>query len=139
MNIEQSTTYLFTQVTNLFRAGFEKKLNEIGLHSGQVFVLFELWKTDGISQIELANYLNLSPPTIYKMVKSLEKNGFIKCSACKKDGRVIRVFLTLKGKEHQKKVKEYLTEFEEEFFKGHNETEKLIFFQLLGKLKETVS
>lgn len=139
MEINTTTTYLLTKVTNLFRSELEKELRGIGLHSGQVFILFELWEKDGASQIELARQLNLSSPTIYKMVKSLEKNNFIKCSACKKDGRIMRVYLTEKGSYHQILVQTKWQNFENTFFTGLNETEQLMFFQLLGKIKDSFS
>lgn len=137
METNKTITYLFTRVTNLFRSELEKELQEIGLHSGQVFILFELWNIDGLSQIDLSKKLNLSPPTINKMVKSLEKNNFIKCSACKMDGRIMRVYLTEKGSDQQTLVQTKWQEFEHKFFTGLNETEQLMFFQLLGKIENS--
>ncbi len=135
MKIKETTTYLFSEVTNVYRAGFEKAMSDLGLHGGQVFVLQLLYIEDGQSQIDLALKLNLSPPTIHNMVKSLKKNSFVICNQCQKDARVMRVFLTPKAIELQEQIKEKWLQFENDFFAALTETEKLIMFQLLEKLK----
>lgn len=139
MEIKNSLTYLFTQISNNFRNQLQKQMNTIGLHSGQVFVLFSLWETDGQSQIELVKNLNLTPPTINKMVSSLLKNDFVKCEKSEIDGRMIKVFLTEKGRQSKETVDELIMNFEQNSFAALNETEKLILIQILGKLKDGFS
>ena len=139
MNFETSITYAFTKVANNFRHNFVLKMNEINLHGGQVFILVSLWSNDRQSQIDLATNLSLSAPTIFKMVNSLIKGGFVECFKCKKDGRMMRVHLTQKGIEYQKLVEEKYVEFETEFFSNLTETEKLIFIQICGKLKDNLN
>ena len=136
MDVKNSLTYLFTQVSNNFRNQLQKQMNTIGLHSGQVFILFSLWETDGQSQIELVKNLNLTAPTINKMVNSLLKNGFVKCEKSDEDGRVLKVFLTEKGLKSKESVDELILNSEQNFFAVLNETEKLILAQILGKLKD---
>ncbi len=135
MNINETTSYLFAEVTNLYRTGFEKAMVELGLHSGQVFILQLLYIEDGQSQIELALKLNNTPPTINNMVKSLLSNSFVKSRKCKKDGRVMRVFLTQKAIDLEQEIKEKWLQFDENFYSSLTATEKLILFQLLEKLK----
>lgn len=139
MNFETSITYLFTQLANNFRYNFDLKMNELNLHGGQVFILISLWSIDRQSQVGLAGNLKLSAPTINKMVKSLIEGGFVECYKCKNDGRMMRVHLTQKGIEHQRSVEEKYIEFEREFFSNLNDTEKLIFTQIIGKLSDTFS
>ncbi len=97
MDIENSLTYLFSQISTAHQNILQKVMNEIGLQRGQVFVLISLWKTDGQSQIDLVNHLSLTAPTINKMVGSLVKNGFAECRKCSQDGRMMRVYLTEKS------------------------------------------
>jgi MarR family transcriptional regulator, organic hydroperoxide resistance regulator len=134
MNFETSIIYSFTQIANNFRYNFDSKMNEINLHGGQIFILISLWKNDRQSQIDLATNLNLSAPTINKMVKSLVKSGFVSCNKCHNDNRMMRVHLTQKGIEHQKLIEEKFVEFETEFFSNITETEKLILTQIFEKI-----
>ncbi len=139
MNFENSTTYILTQLAIAYRTYLEKAMNGIGLHSGQIFVLISLWKTDGQSQIDLVKNLTLTAPTINKMVKSLAKNGFIECRKCSSDGRLMRVFLTEKGIECQSLAAEQWSKIEAQSYSNLTETEKLILSQLFVKLKENLS
>ena len=137
MNIENSTTFLLTKVAVAARNYLEKTVNEIGLHGGQIFVLISLWKTDGQAQSALAKELNLSAVTINKMTQSLSKNGFVKCLRCEKDSRIVRVYLTPKAIESESLLQEKWNSFETEFYSGINDTEKLIFQQILSKLLDS--
>ena len=136
MNFNESIPYLLVQISTAFKSLLEKKLNEIGLHSGQVFVLFELWKTDGMSQIDLSANLKLAPPTINKMVKSLAENGFVDCQKCASDGRLMRVFLTQKGVAVLPDVHHKWTDAEDVLLSNLTVTEKLVLSQLFDKLNE---
>ena len=136
MNIENSLNYLVSEITNLFWINLEQSMREIGLHSGQIFVLISLWNKDGQTQIDLSKGLNLSPPTVNKMIKSLENNGFVSSRRSKTDGRKVKVFLSEKGSEIRVKVEEQWQKLENVFFSPLTETEKLIIQQVFDKLKE---
>ncbi len=136
MNFETSLIYSLTRISNSFRYAFDLKMNDINLHGGQVFILLSLWNSDEQSQIDLATNLNLSAPTINKMVKSLTGGGFVECFQCKIDGRMRRVRLTQKGVEHQALVEGKWIEFEKDFFSNLNETERLILTQIFAKLED---
>jgi MarR family transcriptional regulator, organic hydroperoxide resistance regulator len=136
MNFNETIPYLFAQISTAFKISIEKQLIEIELHSGQVFILFELWKTNGLSQIDLSNKLKVSPPTINKMVKSLAKNEFVICNRCQGDGRMMRVFLTQKGFDVRPTVEEQWGKIELHLLSNLTETEKLVLFQLFVKLRD---
>jgi MarR family transcriptional regulator, organic hydroperoxide resistance regulator len=130
---------LVAQISTFYKVEIEKELNEFDLHAGQIFVLFELWKTDGLSQIELSNSLKISPPAVNKMVKSLARSGFVVNSTCSKDGRVMRVFLTPKGVAIRPQVEEKWRKLEERLVGNLTATEQLVLSQLFGKLVENLS
>jgi len=135
MDIQNSLVFTFTGIATSFKDNLDKHLKKIGLHGGQAFILSSLWQADGQSQIALAQQLKLSAPTINKMVLSLSKNNFVDCRKCQSDGRVVRVYLTPKGSECRNAVEEQWTKMEVAFFLSLTETEKLIFQQILEKLK----
>lgn len=134
MKNEISLGALFLQNANIYRNMLEKKMNEIGLHYGQIAVLNLLWTSDGSSQIEIAAALNLSQPTVNKMVKSLMQNGFVESRDSLTDGRVKNIFLSTKAKNIEENVSEISASVEDEFFVKLTETEKLIFRQICEKL-----
>ncbi|HEY0459636.1 MAG TPA: MarR family transcriptional regulator [Pyrinomonadaceae bacterium] len=138
MNFNETLPYLFAQISTFFKVEIEKELNEFNLHAGQIFILFELWKTDGLSQTELSANLNVSAPTINKMVKSLMRNGFILCADCPKDGRVIRVFLSPRGAAIRPQVEEKWLRLEEKLIANLTKTEQLVLSQLFGRVVENL-
>lgn len=136
MDFENSLTYTMTQLALAYRSVLEKSMNEIGLHSGQIFILIALWKTDGQSQVDLVKSLNVAAPTVNKMIKNLSGKDFVECRRCGTDGRIMRVFLTEKGREYQSLTAEQWRKLEAQSFTNLTEIEKLIVVQLFSKLKE---
>lgn len=139
MNFNASINYLLNQVFIAYRSNLEKLLNEIGLHSGQVFILIDLWNEDGRSQTQIAKSLNLSAPTINKMIKNLAQNGFVTSSKSEFDARTTLVKLTEKGLDARHKVESIWQELETDIYSNLTPTEKIIFNQLLEKIRNNLS
>ena len=135
MDFENSVVYTMTQLALAYRSFLEKSMNEVGLHSGQIFILIALWKTDGQSQVDLVKNLNVSPPTVNKMIKSLLTKDFVETRKCGSDARIMRVFLTDKGRRYQSLVAEQWRKLEAQSFANLTEIERLLLFQLFDKLK----
>ena len=100
MEIRQTISFSLSKISVTYRNLLEKLMDEIGLHGGQVFVLNELWETDGQSQAEIMKSLAVSAPTITKMINSLVSASFIQTKKCKNDARLTRVYLTKKGENY---------------------------------------
>ncbi|MCY9007290.1 MarR family winged helix-turn-helix transcriptional regulator [Peribacillus frigoritolerans] len=92
------------KVSSQMRRDYSESLRELNLHVGQDKLLARLWLSDGLTQMQLCEHLKCEPPTITNMVKSLEQNGFIYRKRDEQDARVMRIFLTDKGKELEKPV-----------------------------------
>lgn len=135
INFEDTATYKLARVTTAYRNALERHLGVIGLHGGQVFVLFELWRQDGLRQVDIATRLNLSAPTINKILKGLAEMNLVTSAREQDDARSTRVFLTDQGREIKKDVAAQWLELESEYLSGLTDTERLILPDLLGKLK----
>jgi DNA-binding MarR family transcriptional regulator len=73
-------------------------LARVGLHAGQERLMMELWETDRLSLVELAERLNVEPPTIAKAVKRLESAGLLHRERDESDSRIQRVSTTAEGR-----------------------------------------
>lgn len=135
IRFEDTVSYLLGKVTTAFRNSLERHMGEIGLHGGQIFVLLELWKKDGLRQVDIANRLSLSAPTVNKMLKGLIEINLVTRSRIADDGRSTRIFLTERGFEMRGEVESQWLELEESCLVGLTETERLVLFDLLGKLR----
>ena len=134
MQFSKTINYKISDLAALHRTELEKSLSGVKIHSGQVFILFELWNKDGLSQIDLARNLKLSAPTINKMVKNLSDSGFVSLKRSESDARLVNVFLTDKGKQVKTDVERIWLDLETKITTHLTETEKLIFLQLLEKV-----
>jgi DNA-binding MarR family transcriptional regulator len=112
-------------------------MGEIGLHGGQIFVLFELWQQDGLRQVDIAKRLNVSAPTVNKMLKGLAEINLVTNSRIDDDARSTRIFLTDRGRYMRGEVEVQWLELEENALSGLTETERLVLFELLSKLRNT--
>lgn len=130
-------SFRLAKVTTAFRTSLEKYMGAIGLHGGQTFVLLELWKQDGLRQIDLASRLALSAPTVNKMIKGLIEVNLVTRSRLDDDARSTRIFLTDAGKSIRAEIEAQWLEMEESCLTGLTETERLVLFDLLGKLRNT--
>ncbi|CAN5386226.1 MarR family transcriptional regulator [soil metagenome] len=135
INFEDTVSYKLARVTTAYRNALERHMGLIGLHGGQVFVLFELWREDGLKQVEIADRLNLRPPTVNKMLKGLIEINLITLEPHDSDARSKVIFLTDQGVEIRHKVAAQWVELEADYLSGLTETERLVLPDLLGKLK----
>ena len=135
IKFEDTVSFLLAKVSTAFRNSLERHMGQIGLHGGQIFVLFELWKKDGLRQIDLAKSLDLSPPTVNKTVKGLIEVGLVTRSRLDDDARSTRIFLTDRGATIRDEVEAQWLELEEKCLSSLTGTERLVLFELLGKLR----
>lgn len=134
MRFEETAAYLLAKATTSHKNMLEKHVTAVGLHSGQVFVLMELWKADGQRQIDLAAKLGLSAPTVNKILGGLIGNDFVTRARYEDDARSTRIFLTQKGIEVREAVESAWDELEDRTLAPLTDTEGLMLKQLLQKL-----
>ena len=135
MNFNESISFHLAKVSTAHKNALERSMAVIDLHSGQVFVLFELWNSDGMRQIDLATRLGVSPPTVNKMIKSLIDRGLVTRAKLEDDARSTRIFLTDEGREIRPDVETQWLDLEGELLSALTETERLVLGDLLNKLR----
>lgn len=88
----------FLTALRLHKHQMMKALATRGIHPGQAFCLRFVAERDGMSQRDLAEALHLAPPTVSRMLQSLEKSGAVERRPDADDQRVTRVYLTESGR-----------------------------------------
>ena len=139
MKIEGTVSFMLSRVTTAFRNSLERSMTGVGLHSGQVFILLELWKRDGQRQVDLAARLGVTTPTINKMLLGLIDSGLVRRLRLENDNRATRIYLTEAGSSLKEPVEAQWHELEENTVAGLTEAERLIIFELLNKMKNLYS
>ncbi len=112
----------------------EKRLQEMNLHRGQPPLLFVLNQRDGLSSSELAELLNVTPPTISNMVKRMRQNGYVEKRRDSNDERVTRVYLTEQGRAAMGALQQIVDDVNETMSAGLSAEEIAILLPILKKI-----
>ena len=75
--VDDAIRELLDKISAQMRRDYSEMLRELDLYVGQDNLLCKLWRDDGITQMQLTEFMNCEPPTITNMVKTLEKKGFV--------------------------------------------------------------
>ncbi len=128
-------------ISQIHRKGsifISKELNSLGIGSGQVMFLLELYRGDGKSQEELAERLNIDKGTTARAIKKLEEAGFLTRERDLVDKRAYKVYLTEKGKDIKEDVYEIMMKWEEKITSNLNKEESENVVNLLMKICTTM-
>ncbi|UUD42535.1 MarR family winged helix-turn-helix transcriptional regulator [Bacillus pumilus] len=120
------------------RRDYSKSLRELNLYVGQDNLLYRLWSDDGLTQMQLCEHLKCEPPTVTNMVKSLEQNGFIYRQRDKQDARVMRIYLTQKGKELEEPVEFIWKQQREKLLHSILPEERLLLRDLMKRMERNL-
>lgn len=90
--------YLIARVGGLYSMRLERSLKSRGLNQAVWRVLMVLAEYDGASMGEIAELAVMKLTTLLKLVRRLEKSGFVKSSTRASDRRVIDLRITERGR-----------------------------------------
>ncbi|MFS8213873.1 MarR family winged helix-turn-helix transcriptional regulator [Paenibacillus polymyxa] len=127
------------RISSQMRRNYSESLRELNLYVGQDNLLYRLWLGDGITQMQLCEHLKCEPPTVTNMVKSLEQNGFIYRKRDEQDARIMRIFLTDKGKELETPVEIKWRQQQEKLLQSISTEDRLILRQLMQQMENNLS
>lgn len=126
------------RISSQMRRSYSESLRELNLYVGQDNLLYRLWLGDGVTQMQLCEHLKCEPPTVTNMVKSLEQNGFIYRKRDVQDARIMRIYLTDKGKELEKPVDIKWREQQEKLLHSISTEDRLILRQLMQQMEKNL-
>ncbi|HQX55313.1 MAG TPA: MarR family winged helix-turn-helix transcriptional regulator [Pyrinomonadaceae bacterium] len=135
IKFEDTVSFVLAKVSTGFRTALEHRMGLIGLHGGQIFVLFELWKKDGQRQVDLAKKLDIAAPTIHKMVNGLIEIDLVTRAKYENDARSTRIFITPAGISKRPEIEAQWLELEANCLSCLNATERAVAFGILNKLR----
>lgn len=86
--------FLISDVARLLRHAVDLEAGMLGTSRAQWVVLVRIKRQPGMSQIELAQQVDIAPITLTRLVDRLEAHGLVERRHDKADRRVRRLFLT---------------------------------------------
>src|ERR1700744_3833939 len=106
--------FLVPDLSRLGRRVVDRALKPLGVTRSQWWVLAFLSRSDGMSQVALADELDLGKVALGQLIDRLEKTGFVSRRADEEDRRIKRVFLTRRGQALIARIRESVTVTEKE-------------------------
>lgn len=113
-----------------------RKVQPLGLASGQHPFLLAVARHPGKSQDALAEHLVIDKGTTAKAIRTLEESGFIQRIIDPEDKRAYRLFVTEKGKEVGNVLDGMLLEWQDALFQGFTATEKQMARDLVKRMAD---
>lgn len=133
--VAETVLYQLVQHVKAHRSAFSRDLLELNIHVGQEQVLIQLWAEDGLTQTQLAERVNSTPPTLSKMLQRMEREGLVRREREDRRGRAARVFLTKLGREMQAPVEQAWMRAEDQLIGSLTGAERRSLVALLDKLQ----
>lgn len=141
MNVDHNhmkTLGILAQVTHLSNCHAKQMFGKYDLKPGHAGILFVLSKEGELSQKELSEKMNLTPPTITSAIQKMEKLGYIRRKPDEHDQRVLRLCVTEEGKAYIEHICNVGKQIEEMVFRGMSMEEILLLKRLLIQVRDNL-
>lgn len=138
MEKERTVDDILIKIMKLSHIRMHKCMGEQEIYPGQPKLLQALFICDGISQKELAKNSFITPATATIMLRKLEEEGFIKREVDKNDQRMIRIFLTEKGRDLAKQAHKIKQQLLKDTFRNFTKEETETLRKLLIKVEQNL-
>lgn len=109
------------------------------LNTSQMRVLFEANYYEGVSQLDLHKKYQIDPASITRTVQTMERDGLVTRSPDPTDNRLMRVFITEKGRALAETLPAQLAGFEQIIVNGLSEAEISQLHNLLERIEAQVA
>jgi MarR family transcriptional regulator, organic hydroperoxide resistance regulator len=115
---------LFTRASKLVRAAADDAYGRHGVRLGQNLLLAALADEDGLTPGELAQRLQVTTPTIVKMASRMEATGLLRRTRDDKDARLVRLYLTDRGRAVHGPIEDERLRLQERAIAGFSDGER---------------
>jgi DNA-binding MarR family transcriptional regulator len=133
-----SFSYLLTDVPRLFRTHFDRRATRFGLTRAQWRALKRLHASEGLSQSELAEFLEMEPIAIGRVIDRLQEAGFVERRADPTDRRCWRLYVAEKAHGVVGDMEQIGAELRRESLKGIRRADVDTMLAVLTRMKENL-
>lgn len=126
------------ELAKIVKNEMRKTLEDASIPISYRALLFELARSNGISQLELAKRARLKPPTVSITVRKMEEDGYIKRVPSSTDLRVMHIYLTEKGADIHRINSVKIDNLEKALMKGISEEDKQYVLDILIKMRDNI-
>lgn len=134
-----TTSSLLMEVGRLLREDFRRRAKHLQLTQAQTMALACLAKQPGLSQVALAEKLEVHPVTITQLVDRLQRAGWVRREVHEDDRRAFRLFVTDKADPILSEVWKIAAQAREHALSGLSKAERETLDGLLGRMKSNLA
>lgn len=138
-DMTESMGFLIADASRLMRRNFDGRARSIGVTGPQWRVLTALARNAGINQGGLAEFLEVEPITLCRMVDRLQEAGLVERRADPNDRRAWQLYLTDRAHPLLSQLKELAAGLIDEALEGFEEDEKAQFMAMLERIRSNLS
>lgn len=125
---------MINELSRMFGKEMRKVCEENGVPVGYRSLLFHLAHHNGCSQRSLAEMAGLKASTVSIAIDKMERDGYVTKERNPSDIRAVRIYLTEKGLDIDRKNRERINQLEKQFSKTISDSERLTLIMLLDKV-----
>ena len=137
-DLSRNFGFLLNDVARLLRTAYDRRIRQLGLTRAQWWVLTHLYRSNGVSQTELAETLEIEKPTLGRLLDRLEAKGWVRREHDTSDRRVWRVHLTAEVEPALRTMREIAKELRRDALTGISAAERERFVDTLLAIKENL-
>ena len=137
-DLSRNFGFLLNDVARLMRTAYDRRIRKLGLTRAQWWVLTHLYRSNGVSQTELAETLEIEKPTLGRLLDRLEAKGWVKREHDARDRRVWRVHLTDEVEPALRTMRAIAKELRRDALTGVGAAERERFVDTLLAIKENL-
>ncbi len=131
--------FLLGDTSRILRRRFEQRAQEYSLTSAQWRAIGQLSRADGLTQVALANRLEIEPMTVCRLIDRMEAAGFVRRMPNPEDKRAKLVCLTEQSRSLLADMRDIAMDVYEEAFAGFSDEERFVLIEGLNRINANLS
>lgn len=136
---EPSVGFYLYDAARLMRRDFDRRAKTVGLTRAQWSVLAHLARNEGSNQAAIADYLDVEPITLVRLLDRLEEAGWIERRMDPNDRRARRIHLTEKAHPIIDKMHDLAAETREVMLAGLDPAARAQFLEALIRIRANLT
>lgn len=137
-DLDRNFGFLLHDVARLMRTVFDRRGKSLGLTRSQWWVLTMLYAKEGVTQSELADFMELEKPTLGRLLDRLEEKEWVERRTDALDRRVKRLYLTDKVQGVMRALRNTAAEVRRDAIGDMSDSEREQFIDTLAKIKSNL-
>ena len=139
LDADNSLGFLVADIARMLREQFNDTAQSVGLTLAQARTLLHLARNEGISQVSLAQILEVQPITLLRQIDRLEEAGLVRRQTNPADRRAQQLYLTPAAEPLLESISELGGALTDQAFAGFSEERRGLALGLLKEIKNNLA